>query len=130
MENKNLFAIATAKKFRFESNRGVLSVEDLWDVPMTELDVIYRRLNKQLRDVQEESLLENTRRGITDLEMKVELVKSIFAAQQEQSEDAKNRAERRAKKQHLMNLLAEKQGEELKGLDAKRLQKMIAELED
>ena len=49
MDTNKMFANASAMKVRFESSRGSVSVEDLWDLPLTELDRMYRALNKQMK---------------------------------------------------------------------------------
>ena len=47
----NLFLQATREKFRFESSKGDLSVEQLWDLPLTsrtgfDLDTVAKAVNK------------------------------------------------------------------------------------
>ena len=42
----NIFEVATRNKYRFPY-RGQISVEDMWDLPVTELDKIFKTLNKQ-----------------------------------------------------------------------------------
>ena len=64
----NLFEIATRQKFTFPSPRGLLNVEQLWDLPLTSirpdgstrtdsvsLDTVARAVNTQLKAVTEET---------------------------------------------------------------------------
>ena len=48
----NIFEVATRNKYRFPY-RGQISVEDMWDLPVTELDKIFKTLNKQVKTSQE-----------------------------------------------------------------------------
>ena len=75
-------------------------------------------------------MLDTASRGITVLELKVELLRFIVTARLEQKDEAKAKAERKAKKERLLQILAEKQDETLTGLSEAKLQKMIEELED
>ena len=52
----NIFEMATRNKFRFPY-KGLISVEDLWDLSHVQLDSIYKNLNKEIKQTQEESLL-------------------------------------------------------------------------
>ena len=54
---KNLFEVATRRKYRFPY-RGLVAVEDLWDLRTAELDAIFKTLNAEAKKVSEESLLE------------------------------------------------------------------------
>lgn len=53
---KNMFEIATRTKMRFPF-KGMISVEDLWDLSVQNLDKVFKTLNSQRKEAQEESLL-------------------------------------------------------------------------
>jgi len=54
-----MFAFATKKKIRFETSKGLLSVEDLWDLPLTSdngrpnLDDIAKGIYKAMKEGEE-----------------------------------------------------------------------------
>ena len=62
MSGKNIFEVATREKFRFNF-KGLISVEDLWVLSVENLDFIFKGLNKELKQVNEESLL-NTKQNM------------------------------------------------------------------
>ena len=54
--NTNMFEVATRNKFRFPF-KGLISVEDLWELSVDNLDSIFKSLNSEMKKTKEESLL-------------------------------------------------------------------------
>lgn len=124
----NIFELATRNKYRFPY-KGMISVEDMWDLPMTELDKIFKILNKQVKTVQEESLLKTKTKEDEVVENMIKIVRHIVAVKQEEANDRLKEKERKAQKQRIMEIMADKQDEELKGKSMDELQKMLDELD-
>lgn len=78
MSNEELFVKATREKMRFPY-KGQATVEDLWDLSMTELDRIYKTLNAQQKRAQEDSLLDTKSEEDEELTAQIEIVRYIFA---------------------------------------------------
>ena len=80
----NLFLQATREKFRFESPKGDLSVEQLWDLPLTsrtgfDLDTVAKAVNADLKASNEESFVNvNNNPAVSRLQAKLEVVKAII----------------------------------------------------
>lgn len=129
METNQLFEYATRKKLRF-LYKGQISVEDLWDLSVEELDTIFKSLNAQAKRSQEESLLDRQTTEDEVLSVKIGLVRHIVAVKLDEAERNKTARERKQKKQHLMSILAQKQDQELFGKSAEELQKMLDELDE
>lgn len=126
--NENLFEIATRKKFRFPF-KGLISVEDLWEMSVTDLDSVFKTLNSELKEEKEESLLKTKTLKNKELEMKVEIVKFIVKVKLEE-EDIKIKAkERKEKKQKIMEIMAAKQDESLHNMSVEELERMLNELD-
>lgn len=75
---KNLFEIATRNRYRF-TYKGVMTVEDLWDLNVEALDAIFKTLNRQKKTADEDSLLAVKSAEDTELANKIELVKYIVS---------------------------------------------------
>ena len=127
MNKEELFIKATRNKVRFPY-RGLASVEDLWDLPVTELDKIYKSLKKQEKTANEESLLEVKTDEDEELTMQIEIIKYIVGMKLEEKKQAENAKAKKEQKEKLLRMLADKQDEELKGKTAEEIQKMIDEL--
>lgn len=129
MDNMNIFELATYNKFRF-SYKGVISVEDLWDLRIEDLDSIYRQLNAEAKARNEESLLDTKSKADSMLEAKIEVVKYIFAFKVAERDKVVNAKKKREERARLLNLLAEKQDEALAAKSADEIRKMIEDLDN
>lgn len=127
-----MFDKATRLKLRFDTDRGGLSVEDLWDLPLTgrvSLDELAIRLNKQIREsVATTSFVSPSEPDDGILQLKFDIVKHILDVRVKERDDAKNERERATKKQKLLEVLARKKDAELEGKTAEELEAMITSL--
>jgi hypothetical protein len=125
----NVFEFATRNKLRFTSVRGVLTVEQLWEVPLRSndlfnLDTIAKTANKALKEVSEESFVEaNQTPELERWTATMEVIKHVIAAN-------RRRAQNKLDREKLLRILAEKQEGRLSELSEKELQKRIAALEE
>ena len=58
-----MFEKASRMKLRFNTQRGVLSVEDLWDLPLIQLDNIAKHIIDVKLQEQEDRLLESEKKA-------------------------------------------------------------------
>lgn len=123
----NLFEIATRRKYRFATNKGSLSVEDLWDLSSTQLDATYRAMTKELREQGGESLMQKDNDN-TVLADKIEIIKHIFLVKQEEIAARKAAEENRNKRQRIMEILEQKRDASLQNMSEEDLQKMLNDL--
>jgi len=127
MQNVNMFEVATRNQFRF-AFKGMISVEDLWQLSPRDLDTIFKSLNSELKKVKEESLLETKSMEDQILDVKIQIVKHIFNIKQEEEQLRLKAKENKEKKQRLMEILANKQDQDLLNKSSEDIQKMIDEL--
>jgi len=132
----DIFAYATRNKLRFQSVRGELSTEQLWDVPLRSkddfnLNAVAKAANKAWKDLAEESFVETARTPEHDRrKTALEIVKCVIDARLAEEEDAKRRADRKVRKEKLLAILAEKQDGKLSNLSEKELRRQIDELDE
>ena len=124
----NVFEVATKDKYRFPY-RGQISVEDMWDLSVTELDKIFKTLNKQAKTAQEESLLETKTKEDETIENQIAIVRHIVSVKQKEANDRLKEKERKAQKQRIMEIMADKEDEDLKSKSTEELRKMLEELD-
>lgn len=126
--NTNIFESATKEKYRFPY-RGMISVEDLWDLSPNQLDAIYKALNAEKKTTEEDSLLGQRSKEEQTLLTKIEIVKYIFAAKHADAEALKQKAVNDEKKRRIMELIASKEDAALGEKSVDELKKMLSELD-
>ena len=102
MEANKMFEVAVRDKFRYPY-KGVIATEDLWDLSVQQLDGIFKTLKSQEKKAQEESLLDT----------------------RTPAEHAKELSDQ---KQKILNILAEKQDEDLRNKTPEELKAMLEQL--
>lgn len=134
--SNDMFEYASRTKIRFQSSRGNLTVEDLWDVPLRSrddfnLNAVAKAANKAYTDATEENFVESGS-GRTALQAKteaaLEIVKYVIDVKLDEERSAKRRAENKIEREKLLQILAEKQDGKLSELSEKELKKRIEAL--
>ena len=127
MEAGKLFETATRNKMRFPF-RGMISVEDLWDLSLTNLDSVFKTLNAEAKKSEEESLLETKSKENEELSNKIEIVKYIVNIKLEEKKTKENARKNAEMKQRLLEIKAKRQDAALENMSDEDLDKMLAEL--
>lgn len=127
MSREEMFIKASREKMRFPY-KGLATVEDLWDLSVTELDKIYKSLNAKAKQAQEESLLEVKTSEDEELTAQIDIIKYIVSVKLEEKKAAEMAKERKEQRQKIMSIMASKQDEALLGKSIEELEKMLDEL--
>lgn len=125
-----MFEKASRQKLRFNTSRGLLTVEDLWDLPLTSatgkpnLDDIARNLNRQIRDSGvETSFVDPSASGVdAETQLGFEIVKHVIAVRIAERDAASAAAKKRETKAKILQIIASKQDEALQSKSLEELQ--------
>lgn len=134
MTTENLFTYATRNKIRFTSVKGMLTAEQLWDMPLRSsdgfnLDAVAKAANQALKSATEESFVATERTAEhTRLETTLEIVKYVIACKLEEEAAAKKRADNKAERETLLRILADKQQDKMTKLSEAELRRRIEAL--
>lgn len=126
--SNNIFEFAARNKIRFPY-KGLITVEDLFDLSLTNLDSIYKTLNKQVKQSEEESLLSTKASVDTELEVQIAIVKHIVSVKLAEKEASEKAHAKREQKQKIMSIIATKENEALQNSSIDDLKKMLEELD-
>ena len=118
-----MFEKAARLKLRFPF-KGTISTEDLWDLPVEDLDVVYTTINHSLKAIKDEGLLKKKDANVAVMELQLAIVKRVYEVKTEEAEQKIAEKERRAKKRRIEELIAKKQDSELEGKTLEELQSM------
>jgi uncharacterized protein YfkK (UPF0435 family) len=125
----NIWIECLKNKYRFEY-KGLISVEDLFDLKLEDLDAIYRDLKKQEQDLQVDSLIETADNPkIAEIDVKINVVKSVFNMKKAEI-DARNKAlQNKAQKQRILRIMQDKEDQELSEKSVEELREIYDSLE-
>lgn len=120
---------ALQKGLRFEF-KGLISTEDLFDLDMSSLDVIYQKLSKELREISGDSLLDNEKADeIAWVQLKLDVVKHVFDIKKAEAEALRQKIANIEEKQRIMHIINEKENAELANLSIDELKEKLNDLE-
>ena len=126
-----MFEKASRQKLRFETAKGCLSAEDLWELPLTSntgkinLDDIARALHSKLKNSEDVSFVVKERKSDESVQLAFDIVKHIIEVKLVERDAASLAASNKAKKQELMALISSKEQSALAELPIDELRKMV-----
>jgi hypothetical protein len=128
-----MFELASKQKFRFSSVKGLLTVEDLWDIPLTgnadvTLDKIAQAVHKEIQAAEELSFVVKKTVANDMLDFKMNIIKHIINCRIAENEQKKKALENKQRKQKLLEILEQKEDQELLNSSAEELRKMLADM--
>lgn len=123
-----MFEKASRVKLRFPY-KGLISVEDLWDLSIKDLDNIYKKLSKLKKESNnEDSLLEVID---TDeiLDLRLSIIKRIFSIKMEEKNKAENDKKKADERRKILEALSNRENKELQEKSVEELRKALIELD-
>ena len=123
----NIFERAALEKTRFNF-KGLISVEDLWDLSLENLDSIWVALETDLEKLPKKSLLETNTKQRDEIEFKQEIIKHIVETKKAENAAAAQTKANAAKKQMVLEIIEQKKNENLKSLSIDELTQLAESL--
>ena len=133
-QTTDIFKQATKLKLRFSSVRGDLTIEDLWDLPLTSksnlsLDGVGKPIQKALRESDEDSLVDVPTTSKNELNsLRLAIIKEIISVKQEENLIKQNQAAIESQKAVLKQALASKKVDEINSLSVEEIEKRLASM--
>ena len=120
----NIFELASQLKLRFNF-KGAISTEDLWDLSLENLNLIFKDLRSHITDLNKDSLIQEKTEIDKILELKIDIVKYIFNKKQIEKQEQIIAKTKKEKNQKILEILHHKQNEELKNKSIDELMEML-----
>lgn len=134
-ETKNdIFEEGTRKRVRFASTKGLLSIEDVWTIPLkksknsnnvTDIDDIAKSLSAQLKETEIESFVEDVITAEnTLLKLKFDIIKHIIKVRKAERDAAENRKSVESQINKYDRIIARKEDEKLDSSSIEDIKKL------
>lgn len=123
-----MFEKASRSKIRFQSNKGMLMVEDLWDLNLTSLNGLAKALNKQIKAEEEEDFLKEANAADVELKLSFDIALHILNVKKAELDARVAAALSAARKKKLLEVLERKQDASLETLTEDELKAQIASI--
>ena len=124
----NIWIESLQNKYRFEF-KGLINVEDLFDLKLEDLDKIYKDLKREEKELQGDSLLDkkdNPR--IKEVETKIEIVQNIFEIKDTEIKLKEQEIIKNARKGKILSIIEDKQDQELSEKSIEELREIYEDL--
>lgn len=123
------FEKAIKLKLRFKSPRGLLTIEDLYDIPLTEGDINLEKiavdLYKELNEIAEISFVKKTQNTKKDIiQLKFDIVKHIIDTRIKESQEKEKESENMFIKNKIKKIIEDKENEDLKNKSIDELKEL------
>ncbi len=129
------FELASRLDVNFETSKGILSVADLWKLPLLKvrgvglcLDDIAKDLHNQIKNNDNVSFVNVARKEDVVLNLKFDIVKHIIDVKVKENIEAAKQREITETRQKLMGIIERKKEEALSSLSIEELSQKLAEM--
>lgn len=128
----SIFEKASKQKLRFETPKGFISAESLWDLPLQSntgkinLDDLAKAVSAKLKESEVESFVTKSKTTSAEDNLRLEILKRVIEVRVEEKEAQTKQRANAERKRLLLDALAEKRAENLSNLTEEQIQ---AELE-
>jgi len=123
----DIYKAASRKKLRFTSPYGVLTVEQLWDLDLKDLDALAVKLEQNVEKSSSKSFLTETTEDNKDAKLAFEVALDVLQTKVMYRDRAAAAAETRQKNQRIAELIQKKKDEELGDLSISELEALLAD---
>jgi hypothetical protein len=129
----NMFLQAVRKKLRWDSAKGYLTAEDLFDLPLRStvggpnLDNIAIALDKKIKEGAGRSFVDDTKSGDATLQLKFDIVMFVINEKKAENKRREEATAKAARNQRILQIMSEKQDDSLKAKTLDELQKLLDE---
>lgn len=122
-----MYKNASNLKLRFSTNKGICSVEQLWDLTQTDLTDAIKSVKKILKknDDDELSFLEDAKILDVENQLRFDILKDVYISKKKEADERRTAAEVKIHNQKILTLIAEKKDDSLKGMSVEELEKQL-----
>lgn len=124
----NIYQKATKLKLRFNTNKGLLSVEQLWDLNLSNISTIIKEQSNLINSngiSDELSFLDEKFVVNIEEQLKFDILKDIYITKKDEQNKLKNEADIKQHNQEILALINEKEKSELSNKSIEELKALL-----
>lgn len=127
---EQMLEYALRKHLRWPTTRGAITLEDLWDLPLSsktnvDLDTVAKTVNKELKESSEESFVTPTSSKNAELQVRLDIVKHVIKTKIDDNAKALDSAKKKARKELLLQARESKQQQDLMNMSIEDIDKEL-----
>ena len=120
-----MYKKASQLQLRFNTTKGQLTVEQLWDLPLVMLDALAVSLETEYKKSGKKSFLVAKSTKDKELKLAFDIVLDVLTTKLEAAAAAKTIADTKEHNQRILGLIKQKQDSELEGKSIEELEKLL-----
>lgn len=122
-----MYKQASKMGLRFQTSAGPLTVEQLWQLPLSSLTNAIKAAKKVLvKDNDDDlSFLEDNKTVNAVDQLRFDILKDVYVTKKAEAEALRTAADTKAHNQKILALIAEKKEDSLRNMSAEELEKLI-----
>jgi len=123
----DIYKEASRLKLRFGTDRGLLSVDQIWDLSMAALAAGIKNVKKVLKKNDDDDLAFLEEGAVADVEneLRFAILKDVYVTKKKENEEARTASENKAHNQKILGLIAQKRDEKLNSMSEEELEKLL-----
>lgn len=119
------FKEASRLKLRFATTKGNLTTEQLWDLSLADLDTLAVSLDEAYKNSKGKSFLDKKTTKDKTVKLQFDVVLDILQTKADEAEAIKEAKDIKAHNEKIINLIKDKEDDELKGKSVRELKGML-----
>lgn len=124
-----MYKKALKSKLRFNTTKGKLTTEDLFDLNLVDLNNIAIALDKKLSETPRKSFISDITPDTQEDELRFNIVKDVITTKLAERDANQNAKAKAAEKAQLLEILHRKKNQALENLSVEELEAKIASLD-
>lgn len=123
---KIMYKKATRTKLRVQTSKGLLTVEQLWDLKLTELVPIVKEASEAVKASNDTLDFLSEEKKVDEVaQLKFEILKDIYLTKKAELDEARIAREKKAHNERIMNLIAEAEDAQLRNKTPEELRSLL-----
>jgi len=120
-----MYKDASKQGLRFNTQYGSLSVEQLWDVSVNDLDTLAVELEQEYKNSKGKSFIVKKTTKDKTIKLRFDIVLDVLTTKVEEADALRDAAGIKEHNQKILSLIASKQDESLSNLSIEELEKQL-----